>query len=184
MSCSTALHKVTVSTLRNISQNKHCVVHGESLGRRCSDTWHPHSGKIRAHVHTEKHMLFLAHPSVCVWSPSSQKTQLDRSQNEEVYQTLRRRKRGTRPLHCRGQRGKPGRQRWIYIRHAHTSAWWDHTHKPAHHFSLSLLHTNTSRLVFTKICSHAQPIKQGYRHAYKSSHDYQVWSALIPLSPP
>lgn len=52
------------------------------------------------------------------------------------------------------------------------------THK---HF---LIHTNTSRLVFTKICSHIHPIKRGYRHAYKSSHDYQVWSALIPLSSP
>lgn len=42
-------------------------------------------------------------------------------------------------------------------------------------------HTNTGWPVCTKTCSRSWTIRRSYRHAYKSSHDYQVWSALIQL---
>lgn len=42
-------------------------------------------------------------------------------------------------------------------------------------------HTNTSWPVCTKTRSRSWTIRRSYRHAYKSSHDYQVWSALIQL---
>lgn len=71
----------------------------------------------------------------------------------------------------------------LHQTHMHLRLVRPHTHTPST-LPPFLTHTNTSRLVFTKICSHAHPIKQGYRHAYKSSHDYQVWSALIPPSSP
>lgn len=42
-------------------------------------------------------------------------------------------------------------------------------------------HTNTGWPVCTKTRSRSRTIRRSYRHAYKSSHDYQVWSALIQL---
>lgn len=62
------------------------------------------------------------------------------------------------------------------------------THKPQPGETSSHIHAyahrqiNSLSLSFTKIRSHAHTIKRGYRHAYKSSHDYQVWLALIALS--
>lgn len=68
---------------------------------------------------------------------------------------------------------------------AHTPQSGETTHTTPHNtLPLFMTRANTRRLVFTKICSHAHPIKRGCRHAYKSSHDYQVWLALMLLSAP